>query len=248
MPAVMSLEQYKCSTVQRNELIGVPMPEATKSYQPVPHSWLLDNVEDALNDAGFGFGKDHHGLSHDGARYFGLIEVVGKDTHGDGYHTLLGLRNSLDKRFGAQIAIGNQVMVCANLCFGGEYMLGRKHTPNIMRDIPDLVRELLSAIPTMNQQAHDRFDVYRETNLTISDADHAIIEMYRQGAINTARIEKVVHEWDNPSYDHGGDRSVWRLFNAATQALKGVNIHEMPQRTIRLQGVCDDLVGMKVAA
>jgi len=33
---------------------------------------------------------------------------------------------------------------------------------------------------------------------------------------------------------------VWRLFNAATEALKGTNIHEMPNRTIELQALCDE--------
>ena len=60
-------------------------------------------------------------------------------------------------------------------------------------------------------------------------------------------IEKVITEWDEPSFDHG-DRTVWRAFNAATQALKGVNIHEMPGRTIALQSVCDHAAGFAVAA
>lgn len=243
---VLSLSHYKCDTVNRNALSGVVLPPETETYQPIGHDWLLNNLEDGLRNMGLGFGSEHHGLSHDGSRYFGLVEIVGLAANDD-YSTLMGVRNSLDKRFGAQVAFGNQVMVCANLQFYGNYMIGRKHTPNIMTDLPNIIEGVFERIPDMNRLQDQRIEAYRETSLSISDADHAIIEMYRNGGINTARIEKVVKEFDNPTFEHG-DRSVWRLMNAATQAMKGMNIHELPQRTIRVQEVCDRFAEFEVAA
>ena len=244
---VMSLAQYKCEEVNRPALSGVVMPPATKTYQPVGHDWLLDQLEDGIREMGFAFGVEHHGLSHDGMRYFGLITLRGVIEENADYTIQMGVRNSLDKRFGAQIAFGAQVLVCANLCFGGQYMLGRKHTTHIERDMPALIAERLAGIPDMAMAQDNRFNAYRETSLSERNADHLIMNMLRAGAVNTARIEKVINEWDEPSFDHG-DRTVWRAFNAATQALKGANIHEMPQRTIALQKVCDHASGFAMAA
>jgi hypothetical protein len=244
---VMSLAQYKCESVNRPALEGVILPPITDSYRPVGHGWLLDQLEDGIRDLGFAFGHEHHGLSHDGARYFGLIELRGVIAENADYTIQMGVRNSLDKRFGAQVAFGAQVLVCANLCFGGTYMLGRKHTTYIERDMPALIAETLKGIPQMAQQQDNRFNAYREAPLSVRNADHLIMNMLREGAVNTARIEKVIQEWDTPTFDHG-DRTVWRAFNAATQALKGANIHEMPQRTIALQRVCDTASGFAVAA
>ena len=126
-------------------------------------------------------------------------------------------------------------------------MLGRKHTTHIERDMPALIADTLNVIPDMAKTQDDRFNAYRETPLSVRNADHLIMNMLRSGAVNTSRVEKVIQEWDEPTFDHG-DRTVWRAFNAATQALKGANIHEMPQRTIALQGVCDHASGFAVAA
>jgi len=246
---VLQLSQYKCKDVTRSELEGVVLPPVTETYQPIPHSWLLDELSDKLADIGITFGKQHHGLSHDGARYFGVIHLEGfAGVESDLQMPMMGVRNSLDKRFGAQVCFGNQIMVCANLCFWGTYMLGRKHTPNIMVDLPEMISRTLEGIPAMNESQNKRFDAYREARLGQIAADHMVVEMLRHGAVNPARIGKVVDEWDRPTFDHGNDRSVWRMFNAATQALKGVNAHEMPARTIALTQVCDEATGFKVAA
>ena len=243
---VLSLAQYKCKTVERNELSGVVLPPATDTYQPIGHDWLLDQLQDGARRHGLGFGKEHHGLSHDGSRYFGLIELVGIDRN-DGVKLMMGIRNSLDKRFGAQAAFGDQVMVCANLQFFGNYMLGRKHTTYIERDMPEIIEGTFERIPELVQIQDQRIDAYQNSQLSVRNADHLVMNMLRAGAVNTARVEKVINEWDNPSYEHG-DRSVWRMHNAATQALKGVNIHEMPARTIKLQEVCDRAAGFAMAA
>lgn len=242
---VLELAQYKCGSVTRNALEGVVLPPATETYQPIKHSWLLDQLEEQLATMGIGFAEQHHGISHDGARYFGVIHLEGLAGN-ETQMPIMGVRNSLDKRFGAQVCFGNQVMVCANLCFWGTYMLGRKHTTHIMRDLPEIIAQTLVGIPAMNQMQGSRFEQYQNTIIAPADADHLIIEMLRKNAINPARIGKVVDEWDNPTFDHGGDRSVWRLFNATTQALKGANIHEMPARTEALTAVCDDAAGFSV--
>jgi hypothetical protein len=243
----MSLAQYKCEETTRPALSGVVLPPATDSYQPIGHDWLLNLLEDGVRDLGFAFGAEHHGLSHDGMRYFGLITLRGVIEDNADYTFQMGVRNSLDKRFGAQVAFGASVLVCANLCFGGTYMLGRKHTTFIERDMPALIEQKLQGIPELAKVQDNRFNAYRETPLSVRNADHLIMNMLREGAVNTARIGKVIDEWDEPTFDHG-DRTVWRAFNAATQALKGANIHEMPQRTIALQAVCDHASGFAKAA
>lgn len=236
-PHVMSLAAYKCDDVQRHELIGVELPPATDTYQPISHIDLLDIAEDSARDLGFVFGQQHHGLSHDGKRYFGVVELRDGAPNSD-YALMLGLRNSLDKRFPAGLAFGSQVFVCANLCFGGEIVIKRKHTAYILKDLPNLVYAAMEKVHVFKGVQDARFETYRETRLIDRDADHLILRMLREGVINTSRVEKVVNEWDEPSYEHG-DRTVWRLFNAVTEAYKGMNIQELPQRAMGLQALCD---------
>lgn len=246
-PKVMMLSQYGCEEVIRPALSAIELPPATDTYQPIGHDYLLDIVEDSLGDVGFRFGLQQHGLSHDGNRYFGVIELLGGDSDNPEYKLICGLRNSLDKRFPAGVAFGSKVMVCANLAFGGEQSFGRKHTVNIMRDLPGLVMAAVSNTRAMAHNQQLRFERYQESKLGGVMADHMIVEMLRRGVINTTRVEKVVQEWDEPTFDHG-ERTVWRLFNAVTETLKGVNIHEMPRRTIELQQIMDSATGFKPLA
>ena len=78
---VLSLAEYKCDEVSREALQGVVLPPATKSYQPIGHFWLLTLVLKAIEQCGFQVGNEHHGLSHDGARYFGLLELRSSFRH-----------------------------------------------------------------------------------------------------------------------------------------------------------------------
>lgn len=246
---VLSLAAYKCDEVQRHELIDVDLPPATKTYQPISHTDLVDIAEDSARDLGFAFGHQHHGLSHDGARYFGVVELRDSAPDSD-YALMLGLRNSLDKRFPAGLAFGSQVFVCANLCFGGEIVIKRKHTAFILRDLPNMVYSAMENVASFKFVQDARFETYRETKLNDRDADHLIMNMLRNQVINTSRVETVVKEWDEPTFDHG-PRTIWRLFNAVTQAYKGMNIHELPQRAMGLQVLCDqqaDFIPARLAA
>lgn len=245
---VMCLSAYGCSEVNRTALSSVELPEVgyrtlkdgskAVSYQPIGHDYLVDMVEDCMADIGFRFGPQHHGLSHDGARYFGVVELMWAEQRDD-FALVLGLRNSLDKRFPAGVAFGKTVRVCANLDFSGEQSFGRKHTANILRDLPNMIMAAVSNTKTMAHNQVLRAETYQGFKLRDELADHLIMNMLRRGAINATRVPKVVQEWDEPSYDHG-PRTMWRLFNAATEALKGTNIHEMPKRTIELQAICDE--------
>jgi len=229
------------SEVERQALEGVVLPPTTKSYTPVGHNVLLDLAEDMLGDVGFRFGNSAHSLTHDGSRYFGLVQLL-NGTEYEQHALVMGIRNSLDKRFPAGFSFGAVVFVCDNLSFTGENVIKRKHTPNIMRDLPDMIAEAVSSTKVMRDDQERRFEQYQGFRLTDQQADHVIVNMLRAGVVNTSRVEKVVREWDEPSHDFGG-RTAWRLFNATTESLKGLNLHDMPTRTIGLQSLMDDVTG-----
>ncbi len=75
--------------------------------------------------------------------------------------------------------------------------------------------------------------------LTDEQADLMIMRLYRQGVINVQRIAGVMNAWDNPPHDWG-DKTAWRLFNAATHALEGT-VAENPAATGDLHTVMDGL-------
>jgi hypothetical protein len=63
------------------------------------------------------------------------------------------------------------------------------------------------------------------------------MSMFRQGVISVQRIADVHHEWQDPSHDWG-DKTAWRLLNAATHALTG-KVAENPRGTAELHKIID---------
>jgi hypothetical protein len=227
--------------VERAALEGVLMPPATRTYQPYGHAPLVDQIEDCMAEVGFRFGEQVHHLTKDGKRYFGMANLM-NGTDNEQHALVVGIRNSLDKAFAASILFGAQVFICDNLSWSAEKAAMRKHTTNIERDLPGLIMSAVSQTKVMQHNQDLRFERYQEFKITDRKADSLIVSMLRRDAINTSRVGKVVSEWYEPQTDHGPKRA-WRLFNAATEALKDAPLHDTPRRTLELQAIMDDVTG-----
>jgi len=160
--------------VERGDISSVSTPRATETWTPIPHMELIQRVEHTLKANRLTIGSQAHSLSHEGQRYFGLMEIQGRATDED-YCWVLGLRNSHDKTFPAGIIAGSSVFICDNLAFSGEVKLVRKHTRFIGRDLPMIVG---GAIGQLLDKWHDqdtRIDAYRNTDLDDKDAHDLVI-------------------------------------------------------------------------
>ena len=82
--------------VPRKALALVPTPRPTESWLPIPHETYVHRIEQALPDYGLSVVQEAHAITHDGSRYFGLIQVQ-NGCSSDDYTWVLGVRNSHDK-------------------------------------------------------------------------------------------------------------------------------------------------------
>jgi hypothetical protein len=89
-------------SVEREQVFEIVTPEATETWTPIPHAQLIETVELTLSASNLVIGSAAHSLSHDGARYFGLMEIS-SEIDADDYCWVLGLRNSHDKTFPAGV-------------------------------------------------------------------------------------------------------------------------------------------------
>ena len=240
------------SEVERNAIAEVALPETTRSYCPIPHGDFANVIEDGLSEYGFRFGEQAHALNREGAQYFGMAELLGENSTNEVFNLVAGWRSSYDKSLAASFVVGSQVFVCDNLAFSGEIQIGRKHTTNILRDLPTLVRGAVQGTRGMAEQQAVRYERYGEARLKDSVANHSIMRMLQLGVISSSKVEKVVNEYYEPSHpehlDANGNRTNWTLFNAATEALKGVGLNTMPRRTIALHGLMDQATDYALAA
>jgi hypothetical protein len=221
--------------VPYEQLHSVVPPAPTRSHVPLPHHQLVDMAKYALGYFGHEVVEEQHGLMPDGMEYFGLLTL--KSDYGD-YTDTCGLRNSHSKRFPIGVSFGAKCFVCDNLSFCGVHVVKKKHTPNALRLLPGLLAEIVEPLADQRQAQQRTFDRYRTAALTDQQADHAIMQLYRTGAINLQRIADVEREWQEPSFEGFEERNAWRLFNATTHALAG-RVSENPSATKQVHDVID---------
>lgn len=227
---------------------AVNTPEATDSHFPIPHIELINLVREGLGTAGYDIVQEAHGLGDGviyttdakgrriadkdqpipGGRYFGLLEIAPKNFGGldspdvkPDYGLVAGLRNSHDKTFRSAFALGGRVFVCDNMSFSGEVVIGRKHTLNILRDLPNLITGAIQQLGVEQLRQAARFDAYKAFGINDAQAHDLAICAMREGVFAPNRIKKVVEEWHEPSHDDfAREKNVWRLFNGVTEAVK----------------------------
>jgi hypothetical protein len=225
------------SAVSYDDLRAVALPDPTESHVPVPHHEIVELVRYTLGFFGHEIVQEDHALMPDGQRYFGLMTL--RSPYGD-YTDVLGLRNSHDKSFPIGLAFGSKVFVCDNLALIGEHVIKRKHTVKARRELPGLITDIVRPLQEQRIAQNAKLLTYQATALNVPDVDHAVLTMYRRNIIGVQKVGEVLDAFDNPPHDWG-ERTAWRLFNAATFALAG-KVAEKPNLTRELHHVIDQTV------
>ena len=199
--------------VDRDAIALVPTPNSTSTWRPVPHIDVVDAVENAIANRGMTIESERFGLARDQQKMFGVITLAKQNN--PEWTRCIGIRNSHDQSFAAGICCGVSVLVCSNLCFGGEFVIKRRHTSGI--DLFSMVEETMDAMA-------DSYISFEERLLNLHDMavddDYArifIVKAAEYGAIPSCDILAVFNEYLEPKHDEFRERSQWSLLNAFTE-------------------------------
>lgn len=225
------------------DLTYIKTPLVTRSHVPIPHHRLVDAVTRQLSAAGMQVASEEFGLSKDGQKFFGLLNLATGRGNPDGADCI-GIRNSHDKSFSASLAAGRQVFVCDNLSFSGEVTLSRRHTANIKRDLTMLLTRCIDKLMSFRRTQDERFDAYRDHGVDDFRFHDLAVNAIDARVIGTNRLKPLLEEWRNPRHEAFEPRTLYSAFNAFTEVLKPCNIHTLPARTTRLHGLCDLRAGL----
>ena len=253
---------YSQANITRPELDLLPVPEALgRFHQPYGFGTYVDDIHESLDLLGLEVRNEEYETTHDNNRLFGALEVGLKEGElitADEWRVLVGLRGSHDQSIQRGLVIGSQVLVCSNLCFSGNIAnINTKQTTNIGSRLPGLIRNAVDHIPELAHLEEQRFNAYKELELRPRHGDAALVELHRRGAFTNAQLARAISEWDEPTYEEhthadAGDntRSGWRLFNAATEALKpqsergNADGNALTRRTQVVSGFLNEVVGL----
>lgn len=229
--------------VSYEDVAKVATPARTRTWCPVSHADILGIVEREMTSQGMVVQDRAYALAREGARMFAVLSLRGVND----YTTVVGVRNSHDQSFPAALALGSRVFVCDNLAFSSEVTLSRKHTVNVLRDLPGLTSRAVARLSEARGYQDRRIAAYKGRDLSDVEAHDLMIRALDRGVAPVTKLPEIVSEYRKPRHAEFSARNVWSLFNAYTEILKG-NVHELSRRTMVLHGLCDQASGVETYA
>ena len=217
-------------------------PNATDSHTPIPHLLLIEKAKASILNSGLRIIEEEHALARGGLRYFGGFSVEGDDMKSDERRLVIGLRNSHDKAFAAAICVGNQMIVCDNLCFSSDEKIARRHTKNILRDLDRVLSSAIARVKSHWLSMEHRIEAYKGLVVSRAQAADLLVSLIDAKAFTARDLHPTVKEFETPRHDEFSGGSLWTLYNAVTESLKQSNLSLLPNRTMTMQSVFDGLV------
>lgn len=227
--------------VSYEDVCAVETPAMTATHVPIPHDFILNQTVEALLANNCHTEDWQYALNHQGAQMFAMARVVGSER--TDHDQVIAVRNAHDKVYKASLVGGSRVFCCDNLAFSGEIQVGRKHTPGILEQLPDLIHEAASHVAGVSDLMEARVDKYKDVGVDQGAGEQYIVEMARRRILpDFNALLRCISAWDEPEHEEFQDWTAWRLFNAATQALKETGFPN-PGRTMRLHRMVDQACG-----
>lgn len=225
--------------VTRDELKEIPIPERTRTHQPLSHFEIVEVLEEALSFRYMKVVRDEYAVSPDGMKMFGVMDL---NTGFDGGNFSIGLRNSNDKSMRLALTAGYHCFVCDNMAFSGDFTpLLHKHTRKL--ELKDVISIAVDRIQRGFDPLEKRIKVMRDFGLTDNDAKLVIYTAFLEKAVRglPRNLMPLVHEhYFDPKYEEFKPRNLWSLSNAFTSAFKELAPIKQFEVTARLGSFLND--------
>ncbi len=206
----------KTQQIVRKELVEIPLPEATETFQPIPHYKLVESLEESLAYRHISIVKEEFAVSNDGMKLFGLLEL---NATYEGVRFAIGIRNSNDKSMRLGMVAGYRVSVCDNMMFSGEFKpLLAKHTKGF-----DLIESVSIGVDRIQRGFQPLKESIETKRLVIVSDDEAKILIYQafiEEKFPITLIKSVHKNYFEPPHEEFQTRNFWSLENAFTESFK----------------------------
>ncbi len=230
--------------VSQKELARYEPPPATATWFPVAHAAVLDAAVTRLGEAGYAVKKMDLGVSQDGHRFFGTLDL--DMTLVPGVSLAVGVRNSTDKTFPLGFCAGNRVFVCDNLAFRSELLVRRKHTRFGETRFANAISQAVTSLQSFAEVEAERVRRMQAEVCTDDRAHSLILKAYLRQLVSFKLLPRIVREWEDPAYSEWGGKTLWRLSNAFTWAMSEVlqrNPADYAGKTILLNQLLSPFAG-----
>ena len=222
--------------VSEAEVKAVAEPAFTRTWHPVSHAKVIDALDLAVGKHGLAVKSRHYTLAADGNKMFGTWNIDSGHSDRD---WCFGFRNGLDKSMALGMTAGTNIIVCANMCFSGDYIAFRKHTNGLDQD--HLVWMADKAIE-MTLQKSIGFDNWHQNlhgiELTPNLAKAFTFDCMHKGVFPPSKFKSYV-EACTDEYKNTGARDLYTYHGGVTRLYRDSSLFNVAESTRKLVGLCD---------
>lgn len=216
--------RFNCT---KEEIAAVPLPVQTRSYMPVGHRELRDELVSRFKAVGRDVMDEGYHMRKDGNILLGMVLLKPKNEKEEKMPLTALLRNSYDKSWSAGVALGPSVTYCLNMCISGsDVTYLRKHTKNVWRDLGGILDQ---AIGSSEDRYLERMEeVERLEQLPVSEESgyEVLGRLAGMEILKPRMFSSAMREWKKPRFPVFEERNAWSLYNAVTWGIKaGSPVH-----------------------
>jgi hypothetical protein len=88
-----------------------------------------------------------------------------------------------------------------------------------------------------------RIDRYQQTEIGFNDACALAVQLAESKALPARDVFNVTQEFKAPRHPEFNSPTLWNLYNAVTENLKGSDLTKLPARTMVMQSLFDTRAG-----
>lgn len=239
-PSSMLVAHCGARKVTREELIEIPVPDGTRTHQPLSHYEIVEVLEEALSFRYLKVTRDEYAVSSDGMKMFGVMDL---NYEFSGCRFSIGLRNSNDKSMRLALTAGYRVFVCDNMAFSGDFTpMFHKHTRSL--ELKDAISIAVDRIHRGFEPLKVQVEAMHEQGLTDDEVKLIIYQGFLDRRISGVprHLLPMVHDlYFKPQHESFVPRNLWSLSNAFTSAFKKLAPTKQFEVTARLGAYLADI-------
>jgi hypothetical protein len=175
--------------------------------------------------------RDEYGISPDGMRMFGFLEL---DIERGGLRLGVAVRNANDKAFALGLVAGYRTFVCDNLAFRGDFMaVTRKHSKSLEKELQDVLAVGVDRVQRQFEPMLAQVDAWRNHQLPDAQAKEHIYDCFVRERIDCPKhlMKDVDRLYFEPEHDEFRARTLYSLQNAFTGAFQKLDAIPMYRAT-----------------
>lgn len=216
----MNKNEYK---VSKEMLIGVNVPNSTKTYKSVSHEQLIDVTLESIHRAGFDLDKEVYTATSNGqiaTGRFTISNVVDRDMQ-----LQIGWQNSYNKQISLKFAIGARIFICQNGCVSGDYgAFKKKHSGRVQSFAPSAIIEYIKSAGDAFRNLQKQRDALKNIQITPRRRAELLGRMLVEDQfIESTQLNLIEKEIKKPTFDYGAEGSLWELYQFTTYAMKEIH-------------------------